>query len=1128
MSFLRQPLTLLLTALTVATLAASEYRGTVKTGALPVPGATVTASQGDKRVVTTTDDQGIFLFQNLSEGSWTVEVEMFGFARLNRSVTVAPGTPAAEWGLQYLSQEALTAGLKRKPPAQVAPAAAPPAQIGNRNRRAAVPPSPGQQLPGFQRLDVTQSINPPLFAGETGIRAEDVAYLNQSAANSFLVQGSVSSAAVMNPQNDWGFGGGPRGMGMDGFGPGGPGMMNTMPGQGMGGGPNGDGPPVAMGQGRVPGGPGGFGGRGGPGGFGGGRFGGPGGPGGPDGFGGPGGPRGQRGAMGGRDRRGWQGRPDARAFGNRRRGQRNMYNAMAFFSLGNSVWDARAFSVTGADLAKPSYGDGRGGFLFGGPLQIPKLISANKRIFVMVNYQFQRSHTGTLSQPVNMPTELERFGDFSRTSVLGAPVTIVDPSTGAPFPGNKIPLDRIDPAARALLNYFPQPNQPFDARNYQTSLSGSSTSDNLITRIMNVRVTAKDQIDGGVAFQQRSTTSPNLFQFIDTGSGRGINANLGWSHRFNRSFTNNLRYTFSRNRDLSLPYFANRVNVAAQLNIAGTSQDPRNWGPPNLNFTNYAGLTDGNSSLGRNQTSALSETLLWVHGTHNVSFGGGYRRQQFNQLADTDGRGSFTFNGLGTGYDLADFLLGTPTAGAIRYGNPDKYFRGTGYDAFVNDDWRIATRLSLNFGVRWDYSTPVTELYDRMVNLNIGAGFVSAAPLLQSNAALIRPDRNNFSPRLGFAWRPRAKGSMIVRGGYGVYYNSSVYNMIASNMAQQPPFASALSATGTPANPLTIRNAFLLASSTGVTNTFAVDPDYRIGYVQTWTLSLQRDLFFGMFGTAGYLGTKGTRLDQQFVPNSVAPGAPESALPHSFIYETSNGNSIYHAAQFQLNRRFRSGFMAHASYQFSKSIDNGGTGGRGQGNTPVAQNWLDLSAERGLSSFDSRHNLSLQFQYSTGMGRAGGTMLNGRKGTLLKDWTLSGNINGRSGSPFTALAGGSRSQVGGTAVNNTVRANASGLPIDAPGMLFNTAAFTLPLAGHWGTAGRNTIPGPTVFFLNGSLGRVFRFGERRSADLQFQAQNLLNRVTITNWGTLVGSNNYGLATGAAPMRRLTIMLRFRF
>jgi hypothetical protein len=327
---------------------------------------------------------------------------------------------------------------------------------------------------------------------------------------------------------------------------------------------------------------------------------------------------------------------------------------------------------------------------------------------------------------------------------------------------------------------------------------------------------------------------------------------------------------------------------------------------------------------------------------------------------------------------------------------------------------------------------------------------------------------------------------------------------------------------------LSLQNGFVAATAQPNTTTFAVDPNYRVGYAQIWNLSLQRDLPFSMFGTIGYQGTKGTRLDQQFLPNTTAPGAAESTLPHNFVYEASNGNSIYHAAQFQLNRRFHSGFMWRGSYQFSKAIDNAGTGGRGQGNTPVAQNWLNLSAERALSSFDARHNLSLQLQYSTGMGAAGGTLLNGWRGAMVKDWTVSGSINLHSGTPLTATVGGNRSQVGGTAVGNTVRADSTGLPVGADGNLFNTAAFAEPVAGEWGNAGRNTIPGPTIFSLDSSLGRVFRFGERHSLDLQIQAQNILNHVTVTGWGTVLGSSTYGLATDAAAMRKVTVNLRFRF
>jgi hypothetical protein len=1118
----------------ISTLAASEFHGTVKANGLAIPGATVTAAQGEKKVVTTTDDSGTFRFRDLAEGDWTIEVEMLGFAPFTQQIRVSPGVPPLECELKFLAAQELLAKLvpETRRPSAVAEAQ-PPASHPGRSGAAPRVAAASRQQPttqtstGPQRLELSASANGvELDQLEGAIRNEEIADLSQSAANSFIVQGSVSSALGMGAQNDWGFGG----MGM-GVGPmGGPEMMGMgRPGIAGSGGPEGPGQPGMAPPGVNPG-------------FGGGPRGGGGGLGGPRG--GFGGPRG-----GGERRGGWQGRPNALAFGNARRNPRRMYNGNLFASLDNSVWDARSFSVTGAKVEKPSYANARGGIIFGGPLRIPKLVSADKQIFFMVNYQIMRNRTGTVSQPVNMPTALERSGDFSQTFMNGAPIVIYDPTTGAPFPGNKIPPMQIHATAAALLNYFPYPNLPFAVRNYQTAWTSVNNSQNINSRVGNIRIGKKDRLNAGIGYQGSNSSTPNLFHFIDTGSGRGINASFGWSRNITARLINNVQYSFSRNRQLLSPYFANRENVAAKLGIEGSSQNPMNWGPPNLMFTNYGNLTDGNASLTRNQTSAVNESLLWMRGKHNITFGAGYRRLQFNQFADNNGRGTLSFNGFatsrflngvpqnGTGYDLADFLLGIPMTSSIRYGNPDKYFRGSGCDVFVNDDWRISGKFTLNFGLRWDYASPMTELYGRIVNLDIAPGFAAVSPVLPTQVgpyagrlpkSLIHPDYNNFSPRLGIAWRPFSKDSTVVRAGYGVYYNTSIYNLIAANMAQQPPFAQVLSTSSALGNFLDIRDSFLLASAQSSMSTYAIDPDYRVGYVQTWMITIQHDLPFHMFGSVGYLGTKGTRLDQQFIPNSVPPGAVESVFPHGFIYETSNGNSIYHAAQFQLNRRFRAGFMARASYQFAKSIDNAGTGGRGQGGTPVAQNWLDLSAERGLSSFDVRHDLSVVLQYSTGMGVSGGTLLRGWKGALWKDWTISSSISLRSGNPFTAIVGGSRSQVGGIAVANTLRADATGLPVRAPGMLFNTAAFAIPLPGHWGNAGRNTIPGPTTFFLNGAFGRVFRFGERRSVDLQLQAQNLLNHVTITSWGTVLGANNYGLATDAAGMRKLTMNLRVRF
>ena len=245
------------------------------------------------------------------------------------------------------------------------------------------------------------------------------------------------------------------------------------------------------------------------------------------------------------------------------------YNGNASFSLDNSALDARTFSVTGANVAKPAYANGRGGVMFGGPLRIPKLVSAGKHILFTFNYQFQRNRTGTTSNPVNMPTALERTGDFSQSRCQGAAVTIYDPTTGAPFPGNRIPANRISATATALLKYFPNPNLPFATRNYQTSLNGRNNSQNMNSRDLQHPDRQQGPVNGGLGYQGSSSITPNLFQFIDTGSGRGINANLAGRTPSRRRLINNLHYTFSRSRQLSVPYFADRENVAAELGIAG-------------------------------------------------------------------------------------------------------------------------------------------------------------------------------------------------------------------------------------------------------------------------------------------------------------------------------------------------------------------------------------------------------------------------------------------------------------------------------------------------------------------------------------------------------------------------------
>jgi len=364
---------------------------------------------------------------------------------------------------------------------------------------------------------------------------------------------------------------------------------------------------------------------------------------------------------------------------------------------------------------------------------------------------------------------------------------------------------------------------------------------------------------------------------------------------------------------------------------------------------------------------------------------------------------------------------------------------------------------------------------------------------------------------------------MVVRAGYGVYYDAAVYAALARRMAQQAPLSKSLSVENSAANPLTLANGFK-AATIGTTTTFGVDPEFRRGYAQNWQVTAQFDLPFAMVATGGYLGTKGTRAQQQFLPNTFPAGAvnPCPACPSGFTYLVSNGNSTRHAGQFQLRRRMRSGFRAQLQYTFAKALDNAALGGQG---AVIAQNWLNLSGERGRSDFDQRHVVTAQAQYSTGMG-IGGALRGGWAHRLMKEWTVVSEVTAGSGLPLTPIY---PVLVSGTGYSGSVRPDYTGAALgDAPaGRRLNPAAVQAPEPGQWGNAGRNSMTGPAQFSMNASLGRTFRLVDGKSLDFRMDSANPLNHVTYTRWSTLV-NGQFGLPVATNAMRLLQASFRVRF
>lgn len=1021
-------------------LSASDQQGLVRFGGLPVPGATVTATQGDKRVTDITDQHGAYSLPSLADGPWKLRVEMLCFEALEREVTVAPGAAPLIWELKTLPFEQIKASAP--PPLQTSLApprggipspanskAVPDARASARSRKGVPPPQPANTGSAFQRTEVNASTGASRNEENTG--AESAAEMNLALSDGFLINGSVNNGA------------------------------NS---------------PFSQ----------------------------------------------------------------MAAFGNNRRRARSLYHGALGLTFRNSLWDARSFSLTGQNTPKPDYTHVQGIASFGGPLRIPRLMTGSAPN-VTINYQWMRNRNAT-TESARMPTAAEREGDISRSlGALGRPVQAIDPSTGTPFPENTVPQSRISPQARALLSLYPLPNfNSASIYNFQVPLVGSTHQDSLQTRVSK-SVMRSNQLNGIFSIQSARADTTTLFGFLDTSGTLGMTTTINWMHQFSmRSFIT-FGYQFSRQSTGTTPFFAGRYNISAIAGINGNNQEPANWGPPQLSFSSgVASLRDSQSSVTHNQTSVIFITLFRSIGFHNVTMGADLRRQQFNLISQQDPRGNFTFTGTATGSDFAGFLLGIPDTSSIAFGNADKYFRSSIYDAYFSDDWRCSPSLTISAGARWEYSSPTTELYGRLVNLDIGSGFSAIAPVVAASPtgsitgrsypdSLVHPDKHAIQPRIGLSWRPRQASSMVIRTGYGVYYDMSTYMPIASRMAQQSPLSKSFSVANTTANPLTLANAFF-APRNVTANTFAVDPNLLLGYSQNWQVSIQHDMPGSLVMIATYLGIKGTRAQQQFLPHTYPTGTvnPCPSCPTGYAFLTSNGNSTRHSGQIQLRRRLHSGFTAQLNYTFSKAIDDAAVlGGRGQGAAEIAQDWLNLSGERGPSNFDQRHLVTALVQYTTGMGLAGGTLLDSWRGRLIKDWTFTSNLNAGTGMPQTPIY---LSAVRGTGITGSIRPDYTGAPLyDAPpGLFLNPAAVAAPPTDEWGNAGRNSIRGPAQFWLNASIARTFRLSDHVNADFRLDAVNALNYVTFKGWNVVATSSQFGLPTAAGPMRNLQASMRMTF
>jgi trimeric autotransporter adhesin len=1149
-----------------------EATGFVRTSdGAPVPGATLRLTNSDTRQVwvSWTDESGKFEFPALTPGRYTIEATQLGFVSSSIQAQLSappPQPPPLQLSLRVASLAELSAPAGANPsgaaPGQRsnggAPGAGPnaanrgPGGPGGQNGQNGQGGRRGGQIPqgllnamqqglaggGFQQTDVSGE-------SEGGEENANVAPPTPPAAggssDSFLLQGTVGQGLSYNAGGPPGGFGGPGGMG----GPGGPG--------GAGGGANSGQPGGAASQ----------------------MFGVGGGPGGP----GAGGPGGGFGGGGGRAiqifNTGGGGGGRGGNLGRLFRQQANRIRYSFYDHYENSAFDARPYSITGTPAPKVGHYDEQVGGNMGGPLKIPHIYNGADRTYFFVNYEHS-----TLLSPINtfstVPSAYERDGCFPAGTIFEPFTTtpVTTPAT-APCPGSDVQIP-INPVAQKLLALIPMPNLPNAiTQNYLLQSTTPDNTDRVNGTILHT-INRKFNVNG--TYNILSNRENTLSNFADIGGHQATlsqNVTLGLSHNWTPHVVENTSVNWSRNRVQLLS--DNSYNAAfspASLGIdlgSGVVLPPVDYGIPQVSFTSYSGFSDPIPSLVRNQTFRVDDNVSWTRGKHTMRFGGEVRRVELNTQSDPNPRGGFVFTGIATGNEFADFLEGLPFNTTGQFGDPNTYFRAWGFNLYAQDDFRVSKTFTAQYGLRYDAVTPPIELGNDIVNLDIAD--LADITRVQPGApgvprALIHGDYHNFEPRIGIAWQPPIKPKTVVRAGYSIFYNESIYNTLATELAYQPPIATAQSlTTASPPNNLTLQNPFVGGSSEliSIANTKSVDPDYKPGYAQIWSLGTETSISQNWILDLTYTGTKGTDLDILRAPNRAPLGTPSDEIQENridknatgFTYDESGANSIYNALQVRVVHRFTKGYLMQAIYTYGKSLDDassiGGTGGSGT----VEQQDGNLHGEYGLSTFDVRHQFRLVSTWQLPFGQRHRWANHGWGEKVLGDWRFQNVVTWQTGTPFTALLGGVASD-NGTGANFSLRPNIIGNPNlgicgGSPSAFFNTKAFALPVdsSGNltYGDEERGSIEGPCTFTWNTSLSKSFRFGpeQRHVMNISWQVSNLTNTPNYSGIGTSLpcftaasgaitcGTTStsglpsfFGRVTSAGSMRTMDLMVRFNF
>ena len=812
----------------------------------------------------------------------------------------------------------------------------------------------------------------------------------------------------------------------------------------------------------------------------------------------------------------------------------NSFHGSAFEFIRNGALNSRNFFADKPDQLKRNQ--------FGGSLGGPIL---HNKLFFFGSYQGTQSRNVAEGNSATVPTAAQRAGDFSSTGRQ-----LSDPFTGAPFPNNQIPVSSFAPASVQLLGLLPQTGDPGGIAYY--SLPDNEHENQFLTRVD--YGLEKNRIYGRYFYSRYGKdpvvgttnilTSNRGFDLFDQGVAASD------TYTFTPRLLNNVIFSYNRNNGT--------VTSGAPFSFSDLGIPVSSTTPPELalSVSGYFSISSGHPTQVNRQDFHVSDSVHWVLGVHQLSFGGDFLRMNVDLINTYRQNAQYTFSTTNySGNALSDFMLGYARR-FIQGGGEFAERRGSLGSLFVEDDYRVRKNLMLNLGLRWDPFVPFGDTLGRtecflpgrqsQKFVNAPTGYLFAGdPGCPSGG--FKSSWRLFAPRLGFAYNVGGRGQTTIRGGWGVFYQPPFLEAF-NNMVDSAPWSPQVQIIGTPfmnpyagrANPFPGQYAPLVppkdvAFDNPLSLAVSYQPNWHPSQVMNWNLTVEHQIAKDVLVRAGYVASKGTHLSYNTDVNAPLPSPTATAdneqdrRPYQqfeqITQDQSNANSIYNSLQVGVEKRFSHGVTVSANYTWSRSIDEVSYQTDLCGINVI--NPYDVRAYRGVSDFNVPHRFVLNYLWQLPSPKAGVAK------AVLGGWETSAILNVQSGFPLNIKSGGDYSFSNPSVGNDQAQVLAtphytSGSTDAKLAQWFTTSAFGEPAPNTFGNAGRNILIGPGTFNIDFAAHKVFSL--RENLHLQFRAEffNFLNHAQFNNPDTTWADSTFGQITTARSPRIIQGALKLVF